>query len=85
MEAWIIAQRIPEWIELEKRDGRHPESVHRQQELELIGPNEGERIRVTRGEAAGLGVEVSAGTADGRFIYELKIPLTGRDLQDPGV
>lgn len=49
-------------------------------ELEILGPGEGQRARMPI--ASAKGVEVKLGESEGRLVYELKVPLI-RDTEHP--
>ncbi len=52
-------------------------------EMEILGPGENQRVRTLC--SAIEGIEVSAGYSEGRFVYELKLPLTRSAAQRYGI
>ena len=52
-------------------------------EMEILGPGEDQRVRTLR--SAIEGIEVSAGYSEGRFVYELKLPLARSAEQRYGI
>jgi hypothetical protein len=47
--------------------------------LEILGPYEDDRIMLSSAEAHGI--EVAVGHKDGRFVYELKVPLQADEMR----
>lgn len=52
-------------------------------EMELLGPEKDQRVRTLRSTVEGI--EVSAGYSEGRFVYELKLPLARSAEQPYGI
>jgi len=52
-------------------------------EMEILGPGQDQRVRTLRWAIEGI--EVSAGYSEGRFVYELKLPLARNAAQPYGI
>ena len=52
-------------------------------EMEILGPGKDQRVRTLRSTIEGI--EVSTGYSEGRFVYELKLPLARNTAQRYGI